>query len=153
MTKDELMMMQELEKEYSEYLADAKTIEEKYAKCHKVIIATIYADNSDKEFWEFCKKHFPKINKLYDLYEKMLYKPENDEKELSYLFKEGMSKEQKLNALAQAYNTANNSSYCDSMASLLASGKSNEQTDRWQRNYANKYAIERYYEWLKEQKD
>ena len=64
-----------------------------------------------------------------------------------------MTKEEKLNALANAYRTATNREYCESMANRLAAGGGDAETDRWQKNSDNQYAIDRYYDWLKEQNE
>lgn len=64
-----------------------------------------------------------------------------------------MTKEEKLRALANASWAARNNGYCEAMANRLAAGQGDDETDRWQKNCDNQYAIERYYDWLKEQKD
>lgn len=151
MTNEQMRRMKELEEEYAEFLAGAQTTEEKFKKCDDVVLTVIYYRNSDREYWSFCKENFPKIDELMKLYEKCLYTPEKDEKAVAYLFREGMTKAEKLNALAGADWTVHNSGYCDSMANRLMAGQSDSETDRWQKNCDNQYAIERYYDWLKEQ--
>ena len=74
-----------------------------------------------------------------------------DEKTLSYLFIEGMNKEEKLQALDKAHWTVCNSGYCDAMASKIAAGKDDSETKRWQKNCDNIFIIDRYYQWLVEQ--
>ena len=153
MTEKDIQRLRELEGEFAEFLADAKTIEEKRKKCHHAIWTAINYDKSDREYLTFCKENFQKLVELEELYEKFTYNPEEDEKRVAYLFREGMTKEEKLAALANASRTTRNSGYCDAMASRLAAGRGDGETDRWQRNCDNRYAIDRYYEWLKEQKD
>ncbi len=153
MTNEQMKRLDELEAEFAEFLADAKTTEEKHKKCHHAVWTAINYDKSDREYLTFCKDNFRKLDELMELYEKYSYDPEKDEKRVAYLFREGMTKEEKLSALANAGWTARNSGYCDAMANRLAAGQGDDETDRWQKNCDNQYAIERYYDWLKEQKD
>lgn len=150
MTKEQIKRMEELEEEYSEFLSDAKTMKERMEKCYDVVLTLINYKNSNHEYWTFCKENFPKINELYELYSKFLYNPKDDEADLVYLFKEDMTIEAKLEILSLAYWTVRNSGYCESMANKLSSGNADSQTQRWQKNCSNIYAIERYYDWLKE---
>lgn len=66
--------------------------------------------------------NFSKLIELKELYEKYSYNPEKDEKAVAYLFREGMTKEEKLSALAGAGRTARSSGYCDAMANIKDSG-------------------------------
>lgn len=143
--------IEELEIEYADFLANLNTINEKIEKCHDVILTIIYYRNSDENYWSFCKKNFSKINELYNLYLKSIYDPVEDEKTLSYLFIEGMNKEEKLHALDKAHWTVCNSGYCDAMANKIAAGKDDSETKRWQKNCDNIFIIDRYYQWLVEQ--
>lgn len=153
MTAEQSQRMAELEAEYAEFLSGAETMEEKKEKCHDVVLTLIYYRNSDQKYWSFCKENFPRIHELYQLYCECLYNPKEDEEALAYLFRDGMTKEEKLKALAAAHWTANNSGYCDAMANRLAAGREDSETDRWQKNSENKYAIDRYYDWLAKQPD
>ena len=153
MTDQQMKRLEELEAEFAESLIDAKTMEEKHKKCHHAVWTAINYDTSNREYLTFCKDNFLKLIELMELYEKYSYNPERDEKAVAYLFREGMTKEEKLGALAKAGWTARNNGYCDAMANRLAAGQGDDETDRWQKNCDNQYAIERYYDWLKEQKD
>jgi hypothetical protein len=150
-TNEELKRIEELEAEFSEFLSGTETVEQKKDKCLDAVLTLAYYDKTDPEYFSFCKENFPRLNELEELYSKCLYTPDGDEKVLAYLFREGMTVEEKLKALERAYATANNSGYCDSMAARLEAGLSDSATDRWQRNVDNKYAIDRYYRWLAEQ--
>lgn len=151
MTNEQMKRIEELEAEFAEFLAGAETMEEKQEKCNDAIRTLIYYDNSDPEYLSFCKDNFPKLNELETLYSKCLYTPEKDEKALAYLFRDGMTKEEKLTALANAHWTATNGGYCDAMANRLMAGQSDDETDRWQKNCSHEYAIDRYHHWLNEQ--
>jgi len=153
MTTEEMKRLLELETEFAEFLEGAKTIEEKHKKCNRAVWTAIDYDRSDPEYLTFCKDNFQKLYELMELYEKYTYDPEEDEKRVAYLFREGMTLEEKLTALEKAFWTARNSGYSEAMANRLAAGQGNDETDRWQKNCDNQYAIERYYDWLKEQKD
>ena len=153
MTNEQMKRLDELESEFAEFLADAKTMEEKYKKCHHAVWTAIDYNKSDREYLTFCMDNFSKLIELKELYEKYSYNPEKDEKAVAYLFREGMTKEEKLSALAGAGWTARSSGYCDAMANRLAAGRGDDETDRWQKNCDNQYAIERYYDWLNEQND
>ena len=61
------------------------------------------------------------------------------------------SKEEKLKALSDAYWSAANSGYCDSMANRLMAGQRDSMTDWWEKNCSNQAVIDRYFNWLKEQ--
>ena len=153
MTNEQMQRMKMLETEFADFLADAETIEEKHNKCHHAVWTAIDYNKSDPEYFSFCCNNFRKLIELEELYEKHTYTPEKDEKRVDYLFREGMTKQEKLSALASAAWMARNSGYCDAMANRLAAGQADDETDRWQKNCDNQYAIERYYDWLKEQMD
>ena len=75
---------------------------------------------------------------------------EDEKKALSYLINADMTKEQKLKALGDAFWQAHNSGYCDAMANRLMAGQEDAQTRQWEKNCRNKYAIDRLYDWIKE---
>ncbi|MGM9648264.1 MAG: hypothetical protein ACI3YH_09050 [Eubacteriales bacterium] len=151
MTNERRKRIEELEAEFSEFLEGAETMKEKQEKCRDAVRTYIDYDRSDPEYFTFCQKNFPGLRELKNLYEKCLYHPEDDEKKLAYLFCDGMTKEEKLKALADAYREVTHSGYCDAMAGRLAAGERDSQTDFWVKNRSNKCAIDRYYDWLKEQ--
>ena len=151
MTNENCKRLEELEAEFATFLAGAETIEDKRKKCHHAVWTAIDYDKSDREYLTFCYDNFRKLIELEKLYDKCLYDPSEDEKDLAYLFRDGMTKEEKLSALGTADWMTSHSGYCDSMASRLAAGQSSAETDHWQKNSSNKYAIRRYREWLMEQ--
>ena len=151
LTKEQTERIKELEAEYAEFLSDAKSLDEKKAKCQDAVRTVVFDQFSNKEYWKYCVQNFPKINELYDLYEKFLYDPSEDEEVLSYLLKDGMTKEEKLKALSDAYWSAANSGYCDAMANRLMAGQRDSMTDWWEKNCSNQAVIDRYFNWLKEQ--
>lgn len=153
MTNERRKRIGELEAEFAEFLEGTETMEEKQEKCRDAVWTYIDYDRSNPEYFSFCKDNFSGLCELKDLYDKCLYHPEDDEKELAYLFYDGMTKEEKLKALSDAYWEATHSGYCDAMASRLASGQGDSETDLWEKNCSNKCAIDRYYDWLKEQKE
>ena len=153
MTDEQMKRLEELEEEFAEFLADCPTMQDKRNKCHHAIWTAIDYNKSNPEYLSFCYNNFRKLIELEDLYDAYTYTPEYDEKTLAYLFREGMTKQEKLNALATAHWTTKNSGYCDSMASRLAAGRGDDETDHWQRNCDNAYAIKRYHHWLSEQED
>ena len=153
MTTEEMKRLLELETEFAEFLEGAKTIEEKHKKCNHAVWTAIDYDRSDPEYLTFCKDNFQKLGELMELYEKYTYDPEEDEKRVAYLFREGMTKEEKLSALEKAFWTTESLGYREAMAGKLSAGERDAQTERWEKNCDNKYAIERYYDWLKAQND
>ena len=153
LTREEMKHLSELEAEFADFLADAKTLEKKQEKCQAAILTLIYDDRSDPEYFSFCRKSFPKINELDVLYSKCLYDPRKDDETLAYLFSEGMTLEEKLTALERAFWTTESLGYREAMAGKLSAGERDAQTERWEKNCDNKYAIERYYDWLKAQND
>ena len=153
LTSEELSRVRELEAELAELLADCKTVEEKNEKCKDAVLTLIYDDRTNPEYFSFCRKSFPRINELTELYQKILDDPREDEAALAYLFREEMTREEKLTALEKAFMTTRSSGYGEAMAGRLSAGVSDAQTERWEKNCDNKYRIERYYDWLKAQND
>ena len=47
--------LSELEAEFADFLADAKTLEKKQEKCQAAILTLIYDDRSDPEYFSFCR--------------------------------------------------------------------------------------------------
>lgn len=72
------------------------------------------------------------------------------EDELSYLIHEGMTAQQKLLALSDAYWQVYNAGYADAMANKLMAGEEDSQTEFWEKNCEHKYAIGRLYNLIKE---
>lgn len=72
------------------------------------------------------------------------------EKELSYLFSDIMTTDQKLKALEDAHFQAWNPGYGDAMANRLMSGADDAQTRLWERNCKNRHTIDKLYKLLKE---
>ena len=75
------------------------------------------------------------------------------EAELKYLILPGMTAEQKLKRLGDAYWQAANSGYGDAMANKLMSGIEDEQTREWEENCRHKYAVAALINLLKAEKE
>lgn len=69
---------------------------------------------------------------------------------LAYLVKDGMTAEQKIAVLSDAYFQAWNAGYCDAMANKLMSGIEDAETELWEKNCRNKYEIGELLDLLKE---
>ena len=75
---------------------------------------------------------------------------EISEKELSYLFSDIMTTDQKLKALEDAHFQAWNPGYGDAMANKLMGRQEDDQTRLWEKNCKNKYIIDELLGLLKE---
>lgn len=159
MNKSRQEYIEELEKDLEYLLQNANNLESKHFLIQEAFLTQVigvpeWQKSQDKEYRDYCKNNKEKISLLNMLYRDPDYIPisiipiEETKKKLSYLISDEMTKEQKLKILENAYWQVNNSGYSDAMANQLMAGRSNTQTDLWEKNCKNKDIISFMYDWI-----